>query len=156
MQIVTRQDKQTRELGQRLGERLRAGDVVLLFGDMGAGKSELARGIAKGLDVDGPVPSPTFTIMQMYTDGRVPLYHFDWYRLSGPEELYEMGMEEYLGGDGVALVEWPTRAMEAVPQAYLSVTISRLDEADGRVFEIKPVGGFRALEGRDAFERFDD
>ena len=103
----TNSPAETRLLGERLAHLLQPGDVLLMLGDLGAGKSELTRGIAKGLGVTSTVASPSFTILNVYDEGRVPLYHFDWYRLNDVEELYEMGMDEYLGGDGVAVVEWP-------------------------------------------------
>ena len=108
----------TRLIGEKLARQLRPGDVLLLLGDLGAGKSELTRGIARGLGVTSTVASPSFTILNVYDEGCVPLYHFDWYRLNDVEELYEMGMEEYLGGDGVAVVEWPQMAgLEVAPIA---------------------------------------
>ena len=109
---------------------------------MGAGKSELSRGIARGLGIDGPVPSPTFTIMQAYDMGTCPLYHFDWYRLESSEELYELGMEEYLGGDGVAVVEWPSQCPDAVPDCCLAVHITPVDE-NTRDITLESRGGFR-------------
>ena len=138
----------TRRIGARLAEQLRAGDVVLMLGDMGAGKSELPRGIARGLGVTGYVTSPTITILQVHESGRLPLYHFDWYRLSGAEELYELSMDEYLYGDGVSVVEWPSRAEEAIPEAYLRITLTPWDAADGcgRAIELLPVGGFHEID----------
>ena len=138
----------TRRIGARLAEQLRAGDVVLMLGDMGAGKSELTRGIARGLGVTGYVTSPTFTILQVHESGRLPLYHFDWYRLSGAEELYELSMDKYLYGDGVSVVEWPSRAEEAIPEAYLRITLTPWDAADGcgRAIELLPVGGFHEID----------
>ena len=138
----------TRRIGARLAEQLRAGDVVLMLGDMGAGKSELTRGIARGLGVTGYVTSPTITILQVHESGRLPLYHFDWYRLSGAEELYELSMDEYLYGDGVSVVEWPSRAEEAIPEAYLRITLTPWDAADGcgRAIELLPVGGFHEID----------
>ena len=111
---VTQSVAETRALGEKLARQLRPGDVVLLEGELGAGKSELARGIARGLGVTETVTSPSFTILNVYESGRYPLYHFDWYRLESEEELYELGMDEYLGGDGIALVEWPGRCPEAI------------------------------------------
>lgn len=142
--MITTSAKETRALGARLATILRPGDVLLLFGDMGAGKSELTRGIASGLGIDGPVSSPSFTILQVYEDGRVPLYHFDWYRMESVEELYELGMEEYLGGDGIAVVEWPTRCPEAVPESYLEITFTPLGE-DTREITWRSVGNFRTI-----------
>lgn len=142
--MITTSAKETRALGARLATILRPGDVLLLFGDMGAGKSELTRGIASGLGIDGPVSSPSFTILQGYEDGRVPLYHVDWYRMESVEELYELGMEEYLGGDGIAVVEWPTRCPEAVPESYLEITFTPLGE-DTREITWRSVGNFRTI-----------
>ena len=142
--MITTSANETRALGARLAASLRPGDVLLLFGDMGAGKSELTRGIARGLGIDGPVSSPSFTILQVYEDGRIPLYHFDWYRMETVEELYELGMEEYLGGDGIAVVEWPTRCPEAIPESYLAVTLTPLDESN-REITWRSVGDFRTI-----------
>lgn len=142
--IVTHSAAETRELGQRLAKELKAGDVVLLEGELGAGKSELARGAAKGLGVQETVTSPSFTILNVYESGQVPLYHFDWYRLESSEELYELGMDEYLGGDGIALVEWPGRCPDAVPAAHLLIRITAEDENTRRI-EAEPVGGFRPM-----------
>lgn len=142
--MITTSAKETRALGARLANSLRPGDVLLLFGDMGAGKSELTRGIASGLGIGGPVSSPSFTILQVYEDGRIPLYHFDWYRMESVEELYELGMEEYLGGDGVAVVEWPTRCPEAIPESYLEITLTPLDEGT-REIAWRSVGAFRTI-----------
>ena len=101
--MLTHSPAETRALGAALARQLLPGDVLVLEGDLGAGKSEFTRGIARGLGVAGPVASPSFTILNVYDEGRVPLYHFDWYRLSSAQELYDMGMDEYLGGDGVAV-----------------------------------------------------
>ena len=124
---------ETRAFGERLAAELRPGDVVLLEGDLGAGKSELARGVARGLGVTETVTSPSFTILNVYESGRVPLYHFDWYRLESAEELFEMGMDEYLGGDGIALVEWPGRCPEALPEKCLRIAIEQTGETERRI-----------------------
>ena len=140
----TNSPAETRALGFQLAAMLRPGDVLLLLGDLGAGKSELTRGIARGLGVTCPVASPSFTILNVYDEGRIPLYHFDWYRLNSAEELYEMGMDEYLGGDGVAVVEWPSRCPEAVPDTYLEVRIDTVGERDREII-LTPRGGFREI-----------
>ena len=140
----TNSPAETRALGCHLAAQLRPGDVLLLLGDLGAGKSELTRGIARGLGVTSPVASPSFTILNVYDEGRIPLYHFDWYRLNSAEELFEMGMDEYLGGDGVAVVEWPSRCPEAVPEKYLEVRIDPVDDC-AREIALIPRGGFREL-----------
>lgn len=141
---VTNSASETRELGKRLAEKLMAGDVVLLEGELGAGKSELARGVARGLGVEETVTSPSFTILNVYESGRTPLYHFDWYRLESDEELYELGMDEYLGGDGIALVEWPDRCPDAVPADCLRIRI-RAAGRNTRQIEAEPAGCFRKI-----------
>ena len=144
MQITSRSVEETRILGSRLADQLKPGDVLLLEGDLGAGKSVLARGIAKGLGVEETVTSPTFTILNVYESGRLPLYHFDWYRLESSDELYELGMDEYIGGDGAALVEWPERCPDALPDVFLRIRIRTIGP-DTRELTLEPVGGFREL-----------
>lgn len=141
----THSPEETRAFGRRLAEQLLPGDVLLFYGNLGAGKSEMTRGIAEGLGVSGPVTSPSFTILNVYDDGRVPLYHFDWYRLESAEELYEMGMDEYLGGDGVAVVEWPTQCPEAIPETHLSVKLTPVGETE-REITLTPMGDFRRID----------
>ncbi len=142
--IKTCSPRETRALGEKLAHQLRAGDVLLLLGDLGAGKSELTRGIAQGLGVTTPVTSPSFTILNVYDEGSVPLYHFDWYRLNNAEELYEMGMDEYLGGDGVAVVEWPSQCPEAIPETHLAVRLKPVSDTE-REITLTPVGDFRSI-----------
>ena len=145
MTYQTHSPEETRALGAQLAEQLQPGDVILLLGDMGAGKSELARGVARGLGVTGYITSPTFTILQLYETGRLPLCHFDWYRLCGAEELYELSMDEYLYGESVAVVEWPSRAEEAIPPTRLQITLTPVGEAE-RQIALLPMGGFHALD----------
>ena len=142
---VTNSAAETRKLGERLAEKLKAGDVVLLEGELGAGKSELARGVAKGLGVQETVTSPSFTILNVYESGRIPLYHFDWYRLESEEELYELGMDEYLGGNGIALVEWPGRCPEAIPADCLLIRITAEGENTRRI-KAEECGNFRKTD----------
>lgn len=149
--MITHSPQETRAFGMKLAEHLRNGDVLLLLGDLGAGKSELTRGIAQGLGVTSTVTSPSFTILNVYEDGRVPLYHFDWYRLESAEELYEMGMDEYLGGDGIAVVEWPSQCPEAIPETYLEVKIQPLGEQERRI-TLTSCGDFRELMMEDTNE----
>ncbi len=136
--------EETRAFGEKLAVQLLAGDVVLLQGELGAGKSELTRGIAHGLGVTGYIVSPSFTILQVYDQGRLPLFHFDWYRLNGADELYEMAMDEYLYDDGVSVVEWPEKAKEAIPEKHLEIAVEVLGENE-RGFTLLPEGGFHAL-----------
>ena len=123
MTFETHSVAETQALGAALAKQLEPDDVLLMLGDMGAGKSEFTRGLARGLGVTGYVTSPTFTIMQLHDSGRLPLYHFDWYRLESAEELFEMGMDEYLGGDGIAVVEWAERCPEVVPEGSIHIRI---------------------------------
>ena len=126
--MITKSAAETRALGEKLAERLQPGDVLLLEGDLGAGKSELTRGIAKRLGVAETVTSPSFTILNVYESGRCPLYHFDWYRLESSEELYELGMDEFLSGDGIAVVEWPGRCPDAVPEGAVRIRMTAAGE----------------------------
>ena len=143
--IKTFSAEETRALGARLASALGPGDVVVLRGDLGAGKSEFARGVARGLGIAGPVPSPSFTILNAYDEGRLPLYHFDWYRVSDPEEIAEMGFEEQLHGDGVSLIEWSERAPEYVPNRALLIRIDTAQD-DAREIHFEPRGGFPFTE----------
>jgi len=144
--VVTESAEETHAFGASLATHLLSGDVVLLWGQMGAGKSVLARGIAIGLGITEAVTSPTFTILQVYDSGRLPFYHFDWYRIRNAEELYDLSMEEYLGGNGVAVIEWPERAAEAVPLKHLRITITPIGK-DTRKIILEPMGGFHSLLG---------
>ena len=118
----------TTEFGRALGERLQPGDVILLSGDLGAGKSVLARGLARGLGIAQAMPSPTFTLMQPY-QGRIPFYHFDLYRLVDPDQFYEAGLDEFIGGDGAAVVEWPDCA-DLHPEPRMDITLARCEDSD--------------------------
>lgn len=139
MQVVNKEAMNA--LGVRLASRLASGDTVLLTGQMGAGKSELARGIARGLGYAGPIPSPTFTILNQYEGGREKLYHFDWYRIDDVEELYASGLDEVIGYDGITLIEWHQRAPELCPEDALEVVITVKDN-DVRVVELISRGNF--------------
>ena len=144
--MVTRTPEETRALGAALAKQLHAGDVLLLYGDLGAGKSEFTRGIARGLGIGGPIASPSFTILNVYEEGSLPLYHFDWYRLADETELWDMGLDEYLGGDGVAVVEWPDRCPGACPEDHLAVTVDPLPDGS-RAFTFTRMGAFRPIQG---------
>lgn len=128
MEYLSHNERETEALGAALAARLRPGDVVAYLGDLGAGKTAFTRGLARGLGCTGRVTSPTFTIVNEH-QGRVPLFHFDWYRLGGEEELFDIGWEEYLARGGVCAVEWSERAPEALPEGTVTVTIRR-DEED--------------------------
>ena len=134
LRLKTRSEDDTFALGRALGAFLRPGDALLLSGDLGTGKSVLARGAARSLGVEGPMPSPSFTIQFPY-EGNCPVYHFDLYRLSGPDEFEAAGLYEWFGGAGVCLVEWPeTVDLDARPCVRL--TLRRAAEDDARDVEL--------------------
>ncbi len=133
LELVSRSADETREIGRRLAGGLRVGDTLLLHGDLGAGKTTFAQGIATGLGIAGPVQSPTFTIVNEY-DGPLRLYHLDLYRLSGPGDVVGLGYEEYLEPiDGVSVVEWSERAGSMLPAAYLLTSLLAMPGDERRV-----------------------
>ena len=115
----------TYSLGQRLGREAKKGDIFCLNGDLGVGKTVFTQGFAAGLGITGPVNSPTFTILQQYDEGRLPLYHFDVYRIGDVSEMDEVGYEDCFYGDGVTLIEWPERIRELLPEHVVTVTIEK-------------------------------
>ena len=122
--IESRSEADTFAVGRGLGESAKSGDIFLLDGDLGVGKTVFAKGVAAGLGIDEPVVSPTFTIVHEY-EGRLPLYHFDVYRIADPDEMYEIGFDEYLYGDGVCLIEWPSQVEELLPEEAVRITIEK-------------------------------
>ena len=124
MQITTHSAHETQALGQRLAKRLLPGDVIAYFGDLGAGKTALTRGIAQGLGVTDLVTSPTYTIVNEYLTGRIPLFHFDMYRLGSSDELFDIGWEDYLARGGVCAVEWSENVEDALRDA-IHITIEK-------------------------------
>lgn len=115
----------TLRIGEQIGQRAKAGDIYALHGDLGVGKTVLTKGLAKGLGIEEPVNSPTFTILQIYTTGRLPLYHFDVYRIEDPEEMEEVGFDDYIFGQGVSIIEWPEKIEEILPEGVTHVTIEK-------------------------------
>ena len=135
--VETFKSEETVALGERLGMLLEPGDFIALVGELGAGKTQFSKGIALGLEVDPqtPVTSPTYTILNIY-QGRIPLYHFDLYRLQGVEEVEELGFEEYFSGNGACVVEWAERMEGDLPAQVLTVTLSHKgDEGRSVCFE---------------------
>lgn len=131
MEYLSHSELETEAVGRELGQSLSPGAVVACWGDLGLGKTALIRGLARGLGYPGRVTSPTFTIVNEYEGGRLPLFHFDLYRLEGEEDLFSIGWEDYLDRGGVCAVEWSERAPGALPQDAVRVTLSRRPEDDG-------------------------
>lgn len=124
MQITTHSADETQALGQKLASRLVPGDVIAYFGDLGAGKTAFTRGLAQGLGITDPVTSPTYTIVNEYLSGRIPLFHFDMYRLGSSDELFDIGWEDYLARGGVCAVEWSENVEDALRDA-IHITIEK-------------------------------
>lgn len=143
--LLSKSPEDTIAIGKQLAKQLKSGDVLLLCGDMGAGKSELARGIALGLGVEEPITSPTFTLLNIHqTSGKVALHHFDWYRAADAEELLAAGLEEYITGECIAVIEWHERAPELIPAIHLQINIQQTGETE-RNLQFFRQGGFREL-----------
>ena len=124
MEFLTSSPEQTEAVGEALAARLHPGDVIAYYGGLGAGKTAFTRGLARGLGVCEPVTSPTYTIVNEYLSGRMPLFHFDMYRLSSSEELFDIGWEDYLARGGVCAVEWSENVEDAL-QSAIRVTIEK-------------------------------
>ena len=125
MVLESKSPEDTFQIGMRLGKLAEAGEVYTLTGDLGVGKTVFTQGFAKGLGIDESVNSPTFTILQIYEGGRLPLYHFDVYRIGSVEEMEETGYEEYIMGDGVSLIEWADLIEEILPRKRTRVLIEK-------------------------------
>lgn len=125
MIIETRNHKQTFELGVALGKEAQPGEIYTLIGDLGVGKTVFTQGLAQGLGIREPISSPTFTIVQVYEEGRLPFYHFDVYRIADPEEMDEIGFEDYIYGSGVCLIEWANLIAELLPDFVKTVIIEK-------------------------------
>ena len=119
---------ETHALGKKIGETAEPGDVYTLVGDLGVGKTVFTQGIADGLGITEPVSSPTFTIVQVYEEGRIPFYHFDVYRIADPEEMDEIGYEDYFFGKGVCLIEWASLIEELIPEHVTEIQIEKVLE----------------------------
>lgn len=123
--IETNSREETFALGRRLGEEAKPGEVYTLIGDLGVGKTVFTQGIAAGLGIEEPVCSPTFTIVQTYEGGRLPFYHFDVYRIADPEEMEEIGYEDYFYGEGLTMVEWGNYIAELLPPRHTEITVEK-------------------------------
>lgn len=125
MTIETNSPEETFALGQKLGEHAKAGQIYTLNGDLGVGKTVFTQGIARGLGITEAVSSPTFTIVQVYEEGRLPFYHFDVYRIGDIEEMEEIGYDDYFFGNGVCMIEWAELIEELIPENSIHVTIEK-------------------------------
>lgn len=125
MIVETYSEKETFAFGKKMGEEAVPGQIIAINGDLGVGKTVLTKGLAEGLGITEPVCSPTFTIVQIYDEGRLPLYHFDVYRIADPEEMEEIGYEDYFFGQGVCLVEWAELIHDLMPENTIWVKIEK-------------------------------
>lgn len=123
--VETYSAEETFELGRKLGQEAESGEIYTLIGDLGVGKTVFTQGVAKGLGIDEPVNSPTFTILQSYEGGRLPFYHFDVYRIGDVEEMEEIGYEDCFYGKGVCLIEWANLVKEILPEHYRRITLEK-------------------------------
>ena len=139
MEWITHSPAETEALGARLADALDAGQVVAFTGDLGAGKTAFVSGMARALGVEERVTSPTFTIVNEYEGGRLPLFHFDMYRLGGADELFHIGWEDYLSRGGVCAVEWSENVAEAIEDGAVRVSIVRGDGDNDRIIAIEGV-----------------
>ena len=125
MIIETRSAEETYQLGMEIGKKAEKGQVFTLVGDLGVGKTVFTQGLAKGLEIEEAISSPTFTIVQVYDEGRLPFYHFDVYRIGDISEMDEIGFEDYVYGEGVSLIEWANLIEEILPEERIAITIEK-------------------------------
>ena len=118
-------EEMTFDIGKKLGEKADKGEIICLEGDLGVGKTVFTKGFAEGLNIEENIDSPTFTIVQEYTEGRLPLYHFDVYRIGDISEMDEIGYEDYFFGEGVCLIEWASRIEELIPESAIHIIIEK-------------------------------
>ena len=133
MRFLTHSPEATEALGEALGRRLRGGEIVAYYGDLGAGKTAFTRGLARGLDISSRVTSPTYTIVNEYLGGRLPLFHFDMYRLSSADELFDIGWEDYLSRGAVCAVEWSENVQDAFFGDEVVVRIEKPNDTDRKI-----------------------
>lgn len=132
--INIKNEQETRRFGHELADRLAAGNVVALIGDLGTGKTALTKSIAEGLGIEDVITSPTFNIVKEYDTGRLPLYHFDVYRIGDIDEMYELGYEEYFYGQGVSIVEWADLIEDIIPEDAIRINIEYGPEEGERIY----------------------
>lgn len=135
-EFIIKNEEETRAFGHDLAKSLKKGSVIAMIGDLGAGKTTLTKYIAEGLGITQTITSPTFTIVQEYKGGRLPLYHFDVYRVNDPDELFEIGCDEYFDGDGVVVVEWADLIYDMLPEHSIVLKIEHGDDENSRTYRI--------------------
>ena len=134
-EVLIRNEEDTRAFGHQLAEKLQPNTVIALIGDLGTGKTTLSRYIAEGLGVQETITSPTFTVVLEYHSGRLPLYHFDVYRVNDPDDLFEIGAEEYFYKGGVSIVEWADQVAEILPDDTLCIFIEYGEKEGERIYK---------------------
>lgn len=134
-ETVIKNEYETKEFGRTLGAEAQAGSVIALIGDLGTGKTTLTKAIAEGLGVKDVITSPTFNIVKQYESGRLPLYHFDVYRIGDIDEMYELGYEEYFYGNGVCVIEWADIIEELIPQDAVIIEIEYGEKEGERIYK---------------------
>jgi len=139
MKIITKNDQETKTIAEKIAAQLKPGMTILLEGQLGAGKTTFTKGVAEGLGIQRIIKSPTYTLIKEYTDGTLPLYHMDLYRLEDAEDE-DLGLEEYFYGDGVTIVEWGSYMQEELPKEHLMIKISVMPDSDQRELEITAHG----------------
>jgi len=133
--IITNCEEETIEIGAKIAAKLKVGDIICMKGDLGAGKTTLTKSIAKNLGIEDYVTSPTFTIINEYS-GKYPLYHFDVYRIEHPEDMYELGYEEYFYGKGICIIEWANMIEELIPEGSIWIEIDHGTNENERIIII--------------------
>lgn len=143
MEIVSTAPEKTFSFGRQLGQLLKEGSILCLIGDLGAGKTLLVQGIAQGLGLNEEITSPTFTVMNVY-EGTIPVYHFDLYRLESPEQLLDIGFDEYTNAGGIAIIEWPDKFPDYMPDGYLRLELIKTGDND-RLIKVSSQGAHHHL-----------
>ena len=143
LSLITESEDQTKRLASKIAPTIKAGDVICLTGDLGAGKTHFVQGLALALGIEGQITSPTFTIIKEYS-GRLPLYHFDVFRLAAPKEMAAIGYEEYFFGDGVTVIEWGDKIADLLPKDHLVIEFHRVIESENRRMLIVKASGPRS------------
>lgn len=134
--FISHSEEETREIGKKIADKLKRGDIVCLKGDLGAGKTTVSKAIAEALGVTEPVTSPTFTIVHEY-EGKLPVYHFDVYRIMDVDEMFEIGFEEYIYGEGICIIEWADIISEILPKESIWITLSYGQSDNERIINIR-------------------